>query len=60
MDNWIARFREAKTVDGEDHVIIPGDPEREIEAIRIKDGIPLNAKVEEDLKKLAESFSLSL
>ncbi len=60
MDNWISRFREAKTVDGEDHVIIPGDPEREIEAIRIKDGIPLNAKVEEDLKKLAESFSLSL
>jgi L-2-hydroxycarboxylate dehydrogenase (NAD+) len=60
MDNWISRFREAKTTDGEDHVVIPGDPERKIEAIRIKDGVPLNAKVVEDLKSLAESFGLNL
>src|SRR5688572_5424652 len=31
MDNWISRFRSAKTVEGEQRVIIPGDPEREME-----------------------------
>jgi len=59
MDNWIQRFRSAKTVAGEEKVIIPGDPEREMEIIRIKEGIPLANAVAEDLKSLAERFSLS-
>jgi L-2-hydroxycarboxylate dehydrogenase (NAD+) len=58
MDNWILRFRKAKTIEGEDNVIIPGDPEREMESSRRKNGIPLNPKVVEDLKQLAVSFSL--
>jgi L-2-hydroxycarboxylate dehydrogenase (NAD+) len=58
MDTWISRFRIAKTVEGEDHIVIPGDPEREIEELRKKDGIPLNSQVVEDLKALAVSFSL--
>lgn len=58
MDNWISRFREASTVDGEDRVIIPGDPEREQEAIRKKDGIPLNDKVEQDLRELGEKLGI--
>ncbi len=58
MDNWISRFRNAKTIEGEDRVIIPGDPEREMEELRRKDGIPINPKVVEDLKELATSFSL--
>jgi L-2-hydroxycarboxylate dehydrogenase (NAD+) len=53
MDNWISRFRAAKTVDGQPAVVIPGDPERESEAIRKKEGIPLNEKVVIDLKELA-------
>ena len=60
MDNWITRFRSAKTVEGKDRVIIPGDPERESEGIRIKEGIPLNPKVVEDLKELGKKFSLEL
>ncbi len=59
MDNWIQRFRIAKTVAGEERVIIPGDPEREMEAIRMKEGIPLVNAVVEDLKVLADKFSLS-
>jgi L-2-hydroxycarboxylate dehydrogenase (NAD+) len=59
MDNWISRFRTAKTIEGEDHLIIPGDPEREMEAERLQLGIPVNPKVVEDLKELAESFSLT-
>ncbi len=52
MDNWITRFRAAKTVEGQPHIIIPGDPEREFEAQRTKEGIPLDPKVAEDLKQL--------
>lgn len=58
MDNWIARFRAAKTVEGQPRVIIPGDPEREAERLRMKEGIPLNEKVVEDLKQLAEKLGL--
>jgi L-2-hydroxycarboxylate dehydrogenase (NAD+) len=59
MDNWISRFRAAKTIDGEEKVIIPGDPEREMSEIRIKEGIPLNYKVVEDLKSLGSRFEIS-
>jgi L-2-hydroxycarboxylate dehydrogenase (NAD+) len=58
MDNWIARFRSAKTVEGQSRVLIPGDPEREMNAIRLKEGIPLNPKVVEDLQELAKKFDL--
>jgi L-2-hydroxycarboxylate dehydrogenase (NAD+) len=60
MDNWITRFRSAKTIEGRDRVIIPGDPERESEVIRLKEGIPLNAKVVDDLKELEKKFSIEL
>ena len=59
MDNWIQRFRKAKTVEGEAKVIIPGDPEREMAAERINTGIPLVKSVADDLKSLAVKFQLS-
>jgi L-2-hydroxycarboxylate dehydrogenase (NAD+) len=59
MDNWILTFRKAKTIEGEDHVIIPGDPEREMQEIRLKKGIPLNVKVLDDLKGVARKFNVS-
>lgn len=58
MDKWITRFREAKTVEGQDHLIIPGDPERESERERMVVGIPLNGKVVEDLKELGVKFNV--
>ncbi len=58
MDNWITRFRSAKTVAGEAKVIIPGDPEREMEAVRMKYGIPLVNAVREDLIKTGERFGV--
>ena len=58
MDNWISRFRKAKTIEGEETVIIPGDPEREMEDERRKDGIPVNRKVEQDLTELAASLNV--
>lgn len=59
MDNWIQRFRNAATVVGEEKVLIPGDPERETEAERMKNGIPVLDVVVEDLKKTGEMFSVS-
>lgn len=56
MDNWITRFRSAKTVEGQERIIIPGDPERETSQERIEKGIPLNEKVVDDLKMLAEKI----
>ncbi|MBN8651631.1 MAG: Ldh family oxidoreductase [Cytophagales bacterium] len=58
MDNWITRFRSAKTAEGYDHLVIPGDPEREFEAIRMKEGIPLVDKVVKDLRVVGESFGV--
>jgi len=59
MDNWIRRFRNAKPMEGQEKVLIPGDPEREIETERMKNGIPVLDVVVEDLKKLADKFSLA-
>jgi L-2-hydroxycarboxylate dehydrogenase (NAD+) len=58
MDLWIRRFRAAKTVPGEEKVLIPGDPEREVAVQRMIKGIPLLTPVVEDLKKIAQKFSI--
>lgn len=58
MDKWITRFRASKSVEGQERVLIPGDPEREITAVRVSEGIPLNPKVVEDLHELASRFKL--
>jgi L-2-hydroxycarboxylate dehydrogenase (NAD+) len=58
MDNWIDRFRSAKPIDNEQQVLIPGDPEREAEAERSKNGIPLHAAVVADLKELAAKYDI--
>jgi len=58
MDNWITRFRSAKTIESQEHLIIPGDPERESESERLKSGIPLNKKVVDDLKALGEKLNV--
>ena len=59
MDEWIRTFRKAEPVAGQERVIIPGDPERESEAVKRKEGITLNEKTMTGLKKTAEIFGLS-
>lgn len=58
MDNWIARFKSAKTIDPNQTVIIPGEPELEAEADRLKNGIPLVDAVVNDLNELADRFGI--
>jgi LDH2 family malate/lactate/ureidoglycolate dehydrogenase len=57
MDTWIKRFRSAEAVEGK-QVLIPGDPERELEIERKSNGIPLLEPVVEDLRNLATRFHL--
>ncbi len=60
MDNWISRFRTAKPAEGHERVLIPGDPEREMEATRMKEGIPIVDSVVGDLRKVGERFGVEL
>jgi L-2-hydroxycarboxylate dehydrogenase (NAD+) len=60
MDHWISRFRKAQPIQGKEKVLIPGDPEREMELERMKTGIPLLSVVIEDLQKTGEIFGIQL
>jgi len=60
MDQWIGRFRSATPAAGQERVLIPGDPEREMESVRMKEGIPLVDSVVKDLETLAARFSLQI
>ena len=60
MDQWIQRFKTAKTVAGEERVIIPGEPEVAMEADRRANGIVLLDAVVTDLNSVGAKFGLSL
>ena len=60
MDQWIHRFKNAKTVEGQKRVYIPGEPETVMEKERKLNGIPLLLPVIEDLKKLSQRFEVEL
>ncbi|SMO33205.1 Ldh family oxidoreductase [Solitalea koreensis] len=59
MDNWVSRFKSAQTVEGQDAVIIPGEPETAAELERNKSGIPLISVVVDDLKCLAAKMAIT-
>lgn len=60
MDHWIQGFRSAKPIPGEQRVLVPGDPEREIYAERINHGIPLLDIVVNDLEELGNKLGVVL
>jgi len=59
LDNWIARFKSAATVQSGRQVIIPGEPELTAQTDRTQNGIPLVDAVVTDLNTLAEKFGIS-
>lgn len=59
MDNWIRRFKNAAPANGFDKVIIPGEPEREMEKVRMQNGIELLPAVINDLNDLAAKLNTS-
>ena len=60
MDQWIRRFRSATPASVDQPVVVPGDPEREIEKYRLENGIELLADVAEDLIALGNKFAVML
>ena len=60
MDNWIECFRKAIPINPDCPVIIPGDPERIIEADRFANGIPLPSEILEQLEDLASRYAIVL
>ncbi|MDE1193293.1 MAG: Ldh family oxidoreductase [Arachidicoccus sp.] len=59
IDNWIQRFRKAKPSEEYNHIIIPGDPEREAEERHLREGLYLLTPVVEDLLQLSKRFSIN-
>jgi L-2-hydroxycarboxylate dehydrogenase (NAD+) len=59
MDHWIKGFRSAKPIKGYEKVLVPGDPERELEEKYLKEGIPLLDIVVKDLSDLGERFEVA-
>jgi len=53
IDEWIRVFRAAKPAHNTSGPLIPGDPEREAQTIRLNGGVPLLRPVVEDLRRLA-------
>lgn len=49
IDDWIRVFRKTLPAPGTEGPLIPGDPEREAERIRLQQGIPLLQPVVDDL-----------
>ncbi|MGC4058344.1 MAG: Ldh family oxidoreductase [Chitinophagaceae bacterium] len=42
MDQWVRRFKQAETTEGQEAVIIPGEPEAKMSVERMQQGIPLD------------------
>lgn len=58
MDQWLRRFRQAKPGRQFEKVLVPGDPEREMETLRMNQGIPIPASIVENLDLLAGQFKV--
>ena len=58
MDQWIKTFRQATPIEGQQQVIIPGDPERESEKEKMEQGIQLSKKSLEGLHDVAELLGI--
>ena len=56
VDAWIETFRNAKGVEGTSGVVIPGEPERVMRELRLKEGIELPAETLRDLREVAQAL----
>lgn len=58
IDEWIRVFRNTKPAPGTKGPLIPGDPERQAEAIRSREGIPLIKPVIDDLLDISQKTGI--
>jgi LDH2 family malate/lactate/ureidoglycolate dehydrogenase len=58
IDEWIRVFRNTRPAPGTHGPLVPGDPEREAETVRNKEGIPLIQPVIDDLLDIARKTGI--
>ena len=59
IDDWIHVFRKTKPASATGDPLTPGDAEREAEAIRRREGIPLIRPVVDDLLDISKKTGIS-
>jgi len=60
MDHWIVTMRNAIAREEGAKVLVPGDPEREAYARRIKEGIPIHPIILDQLKTISHACNVPL
>jgi LDH2 family malate/lactate/ureidoglycolate dehydrogenase len=58
VDDYIRVFRATKPAPGTNGPLIPGDPEREAEELRLKKGVPLIMPVIEELRDISQKTGI--
>lgn len=58
IDDYIRAFRASKPAPGTNGPLIPGDPEREAEQVRRKEGVPLILPVVEELRDISQKTGI--
>ncbi len=59
IDTWIERFKNAKPIDKNQRVIIPGEPEMEAYRRQMQEGVKVDRVVYEDLLELGRKFKIN-
>jgi LDH2 family malate/lactate/ureidoglycolate dehydrogenase len=59
IDDYIRVIRATKPAPGTNGPLIPGDPEREMEQVRRKKGVPLILPVLEELRDISQKTGIS-
>ncbi len=59
IDDYVRVFRATKPAPGTNGPLIPGDPEREMEQVRCKKGVPLILPVVEELRDISRKTGIS-
>jgi L-2-hydroxycarboxylate dehydrogenase (NAD+) len=60
MDSWIETFRNARSAEGQPQVLIPGDIERDMEAINLRRGMVLIPAVIDELNSIAGEMGIEM
>ena len=58
MDEWLQMLKSTKPAPGHDRVLVAGQPEAEVEAVRRVDGIPLHPDVTQWLRDTCAELSV--
>ena len=58
MDEWLRMLKSTKPAPGHDQVLVAGQPEAEIEAVRRAEGIPLHHEVVESIRDICAELSV--